>query len=411
MLRFFVAICFAASMIVTTLAAARDIAGDWSGKLQAGSIALKLVFHIPVDDSAVTMDSPDQGAFGIEGETVALTNDSISFRIPKLMMTYNGALKDGKLEGTFQQGGLKIPLVLERGVEKPKRPQTPQPPFPYKKEDVTISNTAASSSLSGTLTIPENADASTPVVVFVSGSGLQNRDEELFEHRPFAVIADYLARNGIASLRYDDRGCGKSTGDVANATTADFASDAKAAIEWLRGQKRFGKTGIIGHSEGGIIAYMLGAEKKGPDFIISLAGSAVKGAEIIAYQNKYSMMKAGIPEKSAEEKAKAAVKHLSMQSNPWMKYYLEYDPAAALGSLKIPAFIVYGEKDMQVPPALNIELAKRLAKKAEIREYADLNHLMQHAETGDMSEYSTIEETISPELLSDIVTFIRSLLS
>ena len=201
MYRFFVAICLAASIIVPTLAAARDIAGDWSGKLQAGSIALKLVFHIPADDSAVTMDSPDQGAFGIEGETVALTNDSISFRIPKLMMTYNGALKNGKLEGTFQQGGLKIPLVLERGVEKPKRPQTPQPPFPYKEEDVTISNTAASSSLSGTLTIPENADASTPVVLLVSGSGLQNRDEELFEHRPFAVIADYLARNGIASLR------------------------------------------------------------------------------------------------------------------------------------------------------------------------------------------------------------------
>lgn len=439
-----------AALFAFSLAASDYIDGTWSGKLQLGAQrALKLVFHISASDSTMTMDSPDQGVKGIECEVLYLSDDSVSCRVAKMMMSYRGTLADGVIEGTFRQGAYNFPLTLHRGEDKAIRPQTPVPPFPYSVESVTVANDSVS--LSGTLCVPQNSTAATPVVLLVSGSGLQNRDEELFEHKPFAVIADYLARNGIASLRYDDRGIGESTGDALNATTVDFAADANMMIDWLRGTKRFGKIGLIGHSEGGQIAYMLGARKDNLDFIVAVAGPSIPGSKTIAFQNKVALVKSGIDEKIADDFANSLEKAFGVKlaspeitgiseetieelypqcndnmftrqlaasmksmlaatpSNPWMMFFLGYNPKDDLKALEIPAFIIYGEKDRQVPASLNLAPTLQFAPDAKVKSYPELNHLMQHAITGDVEEYSTIEETISPEVLADITAFIKSL--
>lgn len=353
---------------------------------------------------------------------------------------------------SFSQDSAKRSQVESKFEEKSvtNRPQTPRPPFPYKTEEVVVSNDKGGSTLAGTLTIPKNTDNSTPIVIMVSGSGQQNRDEEVFEHKPFAVIADYLARNGIASFRYDKRGVGKSTGDILNATTADFANDAEAVMNWIRENKQFGKVGILGHSEGGLIAYMLGAGNDTPDFIVSIAGPAVQGKEIIAWQNKVALMNSGFSEPDAEKFRNALTKVFEYKlknpdstsinqalidefysdskinplnaklvaslksvltakaNNHWMMFFLGYNPDKDLRSLKIPAFIIYGEKDQQVPPELNYDLATKLAPKAKVVIYPGLNHLMQHAITGRVDEYKIIEETFAPEVLDDITSFIKS---
>lgn len=427
---------------------AQNLIGEWSGQLQVTpQMKLKLVFHI--EDKSVSLDSPDQGAYGIPGDIVFLSEDSVNVKIPKIMAGFSGALKGDVLSGEFQQGGMRLPLELNRGVSKPNRPQTPQPPFPYTTEELKIATDART--IAGTLTIPENADKNTPLAILVTGSGPQNRDEELFEHKPFAVIADHLARCGVASFRYDDRGMGESTGDMMSATTADFAADAEAALNHLRKTGQFGKTGIIGHSEGGLIAYMIGAKPKTLDFVVSVAGPSIKGSKTIGYQNKAALLKSGIPEKEADDFSKAMEAVLEYKlshpeaievsdplmaelypqydsspvarqlgeslravisakvSNPWMFYFVGYDPASDLKNLQVPTLIIYGEKDMQVPPSLNADLARQLAPTAIVKEFPQLNHLMQHATTGDSSEYKEIEETISPEVLEAISDFLHSL--
>lgn len=436
-----------AFFVLACMANAQTLTGTWSGELKVSpQVSLRLVFHIN-DDSTITMDSPDQGAYGIGGEVVFLSADSLDMKVPKLMMSYAGHRLGNTIEGTFRQGGMALPLTLVSGVKKANRPQTPAPPFPYATEEVTVSNGTVS--LAGTLTVPRNATASTPVVVMVTGSGQQNRDEELFEHRPFAVIADYLARNGVASLRYDDRGTGDSVGEVADATTADFASDAESVVAYLRNNRRFGKIGLLGHSEGGLIAYMLGAKQGTLDFIVSIAGPAVRGDSILLHQNLHHLAKAGITGKVADDFGSALGKAFQLKidtpdkiltdatlseiypawnddamtrrlsqgirglfgnrsQSPWMLYFMGYSPAADLQSLHIPALIIYGEKDTQVPASMNAEAARQYAPHAVVKVYPYANHLMQHAETGEVEEYNSIEETVSPEILDDIVKFIKS---
>lgn len=427
---------------------AQPLVGVWSGQLQVSpQMSLKLVFHFN-DDNSVSMDSPDQGAYGIPGETVYISPDSINMRIPRLMMSYSGHLVSGRIEGTFRQDGMSLPLNLISGDRKANRPQSPVPPFPYTTEDVTISHDNVT--LAGTLTIPDNATKHTPVVVMVTGSGQQNRDEEIFEHKPFAVIADFLARNGIASLRYDDRGVGGSKGDVLTATTADFAQDAESVVRYLKNRKSFGKIGLLGHSEGGLIAYMLGAKPKLLNFVVSIAGPAVRGDSILVHQNLNNLAKAGIPEQKAHDfecalrqafqlkidnpdvalseqtlteiypawnnddttrQLAQGIRTLFTQQGPansWMQYFMAYSPAHDLKNLKIPALIIYGEKDVQVPATLNAYVARQYAPKAVVKVYPYANHLMQHAATGQVEEYKTIEETISNEILADIVAFIKS---
>ena len=243
-------------MLLAAVFSASAQTGTWSGKLDVQSTKISLVFHLDGDNP--TMDSPDQGVKGIPIEVARTATGSIIIKAPSIGATYEGLWLVKQIVGTFKQMGASQPLTLCPGEEKLNRPQTPKGPFPYAQEEVSFRNGDAV--LKGTLVLPEGCTRNTPVLIMITGSGLQNRDEVFYEHRPFAVIADAFARAGIATLRYDDRGFGESTGDIINCTTEDLKNDALAGIGLLR--ERFDKVGVIGHSEGGTIALMLAAEKR-----------------------------------------------------------------------------------------------------------------------------------------------------
>ena len=391
-----------------------DLIGSWTGKLDLGVAKLTLVFHLKQADGRVnvTMDSPDQSAMGIPCKTDFLSYDSLAVSVKSINASYGGRLEDGKLVGTFKQNGMSLPLVLTKGTEELKRPQNPQPPFPYETEEVMFRNERDSATLAGTLTWPVgyNPKSKKPVVVlFVTGSGQENRDEEIYDHKPFLVIADYLARQGIASLRYDDRATGASKGgDVRNATSEDFARDAAAGLEYLRSRKAFSKVGIIGHSEGGLIGFLLGAQGK-TDFLVSLAGPGVKGDTLTASQrNRMYELYGGNGNMTVD-----AVRQLpEIQKVPWYKWFIDYDPSADIAATRCPVFALNGDRDWQVISSLNLTAIERLlpkSKKNLIKEYPGLNHLFQHCTTGLMNEFRQIEETISPEVLSDIAEWINGL--
>ena len=387
--------------------------GSWSGKLKVGAASLTIVLHLEQADGfvKVSLDSPDQGAKGISGFKEYLSDDSVAIKIESLGVTYRARLKEGKLDGTFSQRGFSFPLMMTKGVPEVKRPQTPKPPYPYETEEVTFTNEKDSATLAGTLTYPMGYDKKQKpmIVLFVSGSGQQNRDEELMEHKPFLVIADYLARQGIATLRYDDRATGKSVGgDVKNATSEDFMHDAKAGIEFLRNKKAFSKVGILGHSEGGTIAFMLGAQKK-VDFIVSLAGPTVKGDTLLAAQSNRILGLSGQPATMTVEKYRQTV---APMKNHWINWFNDYDPSDNILKTRCPVFALNGDRDCQVISTLCLPALKQLlppSKKHLIKEYPSLNHLFQHCTTGLPEEYSQIEETISPEVLQDIVKWINTL--
>ena len=395
-------------------ATAGNIEGTWHGTLKLNAMKLSIVMHF--SDNACTLDSPDQGAKGIKGEVREITAEKVDVAFPTLNATYTGVLKDGKIEGTFTQMGYKLPLVLEEGQPVRIRPQTPQPPFPYQTEEVSFVNTEDSASLAGTLTYPVgyNSKRKVPVVIMVTGSGLQNRDEELFEHKPFLVIADFLARNGIASLRYDDRGAGLSTGDIENVTTEGFCRDAAAGIAFLRKTGHFSKIGVLGHSEGGSIAFMLAAQKK-CDFIVSMAGPGLRGDSIIVEQTNELLRQQGQPETMTVRQMRLTM--LLQKTNPWYDYFVDFDPAPVIKQIKCPALLLNGDKDSQVMAASNIPVIRALLSDNEkhqlpdnqvIKVYPGLNHLFQHCTTGMPAEYGSIEETISEEVLHDIAEWIKN---
>ena len=395
-------------------ATAGNIEGTWHGTLKLNAMKLSIVMHF--SDNACTLDSPDQGAKGIKGEVREITAEKVDIAFPTLNATYTGVLKDGKIEGTFTQMGYKLPLVLEKGQPVRIRPQTPQPPFPYQTEEVSFVNTEDSASLAGTLTYPVgyNSKRKVPVVIMVTGSGLQNRDEELFEHKPFLVIADFLARNGIASLRYDDRGAGLSTGDIENVTTEGFCRDAAAGIAFLRKTGHFSKIGVLGHSEGGSIAFMLAAQKK-CDFIVSMAGPGLRGDSIIVEQTNELLRQQGQPATMTVRQMRLTM--LLQKTNPWYDYFVDFDPAPVIKQIKCPALLLNGDKDSQVMAASNIPVIRALLSDNEkhqlpdnqvIKVYPGLNHLFQHCTTGMPAEYGSIEETISEEVLHDIAEWIKN---
>ena len=389
--------------------------GSWSGKLKVGAVSLTIVLHLEQADGYVkaSFDSPDQGGKDISAFKEYLSDDSLALKVESLDFTYRARLKDGKLDGKFTQRGFTLPLVMERGVAEVKRPQTPQPPFPYETEEVTFRNERDSATLAGTLTWPVGYNPKSKkkpmVVIFVSGSGQQNRDEELFQHKPFLVLADYLARQGIATLRYDDRATGQSVGgDVKNATSVDFARDALAGIEFLRNKKAFSKVGLLGHSEGGLIAFMLGAQKK-LDFIVSLAGPGVKGDTLLVSQfNLITLLSGQLPNMTIQKyRQQDAVKQM-----PWIQWYLDYDPSDHIRQTHCPVFALNGDRDCQVISKQNLKAIRQLLPESAqncIKEYPGLNHLFQHCTTGLPAEYGQIEETISPEVLSDIAEWINNL--
>ena len=386
--------------------------GAWSGKLNVGAMSLTLVLHLEQADDyvKVSLDSPDQGAKGIPAFKEYLSDDSLAVKVEAIGMTYRARLNDGQLDGTFSQNGFSTKLVLDKGVAEVKRPQMPKSPYPYTTEEVTFRNETYGATLAGTLTWPVGYDKNTKqkpiVLLMVSGSGRQNRDEEMFGHKPFLVIADYLARQGIATLRYDDRATGKSVGgEVKNATTKDFSRDAAAGIAFLRCNKAFSKVGILGHSEGGSIAFMLGAQKK-VDFIVSLAGPGVKGDTLLAAQGNRILSLAGQPAKMTVEKYR---QQEAVQQTPWLKWFCDYNPSDDIRNTSCPVFALNGDRDCQVLSSLNLEAIRSLlpeSKRNMIKEYPALNHLFQHCDTGLPTEYGQIEETISPEVLEDIAKWI-----
>ena len=389
--------------------------GSWTGKLKVGANALTLVLNVEQGDGYLvcTMDSPDQGAKGLNIYKEYLTDDSLSLKVTQIGATFRAKVKQGKMVGTFSQMGMNFPLTLEKGSYEVRRPQNPVPPVPYKTEEVSFVNKADNATLVGTLTYPVQFDASkqVPVVVMVTGSGLQNRDEEIFNHKPFLVIADYLARHGIASLRYDDRAFGASTGGdrIHNqATSLDYKRDAASAIGFLKSRNEFGKVGVLGHSEGGYIAFMLGSEQQ-VDFVISMAGTGVKGDIVLTSQvNEILKMQGQTTTLTTEQCRQNA---LSMPSD-WMKWFLDYDPTTDISRTACPVFALNGDKDLQVISSLNLPAIKQALpqnKHTLVKEYEGLNHLFQHCKTGLPTEYNTIEETISEEVLRDIAQWILSL--
>lgn len=389
--------------------------GSWSGKLKVGAVSLTIVLHLEQADGYVkaSFDSPDQGGKDISAFKEYLSDDSLALKVESLDFTYRARLKDGKLDGKFTQRGFTLPLVMERGVAEVKRPQTPQPPFPYVTEEVTFRNEKDSATLAGTLTWPVGYNPKSKkkpmVAIFVSGSGQQNRDEELFQHKPFFVIADYLARQGIATLRYDDRATGKSVGgDVVHATSEDFARDALAGIEFLRNKKAFSKVGLIGHSEGGLIAFMLSAQKK-VDFIVSLAGPGVKGDTLLVSQvNLIGLLSGQLPNMTIQKYRQQD----AVRQTPWIQWFLDYDPSDHIRQTRCPVFALNGDRDCQVISKQNLTAIKQFLPESTqncIKEYPELNHLFQHCTTGLPTEYGQIEETISPEVLNDIAEWINGL--
>lgn len=406
--------------------------GVWSGSLEVRGLKIPIVFHL--DEGNPTVDSPSQGVKGLPVQFSRSESGIVSIKIPAIGASFDGKFDDDKIIGTFTQGGMKFPLNLTAGETALHRPQTPEPPYPYSQENVSFSNGDAV--LKGTLTLPEGYKRETPVVIMITGSGLQNRDEEIHGHKPFAVIADYLAKNGIASLRYDDRGFGESTGDAANCTTEDLMNDALAGIDLLR--ERFDRVGVLGHSEGGTIALMMGANHK-VDFLISLAGMVISGKELLMEQNRHALSQAGYPgtvvdeycrlitlafdgDESVAEKLEISNMPAELKNNlraglvqiksPYIQYFLALDVREKLGKIKSPVLALNGTKDTQVFQKNNLEaLIKGLPSNGynKIMAMEGLNHMFQHCQTGSVTEYATIEETVSPEVLETITQWINSL--
>ena len=443
-----------------SLGYSQSVLGDWNGILNIQGTQLRIVFHISETGGTytATLDSPDQKAFGIPAGETTFAENNLEIKLPNLAAQYKGKYDAAAqvVDGTFSQGGATFSLKLTREEQEKqelKRPQNPVAPFPYAQEDVTYDNPAAQGvTLAGTLTLPKG-DGPFPAVILISGSGPQNRDEELLGHKPFLVIADHFTRNGIAVLRFDDRGVGQSTGDFATATSADFATDVQAGVEYLKTRKEINarKIGLAGHSEGGLIAPMVAAKSADVAFIVLMAGPGVSGDKVIRLQSRLISKAEGKSEqeiKADDNFLKKAFKELKKTKNieatrlklkntmmkemeklpaadkeklgnldqvatsqvnsitsPWFRYFLFYDPATSLEKVKCPVMAINGGKDLQVDPNQNLPAISSALKKGGntrfvVKEIPGLNHLFQHTDTGKPSEYAEIEETIAPEALN-----------
>lgn len=455
----FLLILAAVAAIVPSTVMAQDICGTWSGELDISGQKLGLSFNIRKADNgyAATMDVPQQGARGLAVSGCTFDGLNMKMDIATIGASFEGIFVMGMISGKFFQSGLELPLVLKKEeLKAPDRPQDPKGPFPYECREVTFENPKAGVKLAGTLTIPQG-DGPFPAVVLVTGSGVQNRDEEIMGHRPFAVIADYLTRKGIAVLRYDDRGVGGSERGPEGSTTVDLSYDAEAAVDALfeegriidcsgnvcREVNRFSRIGILGHSEGAQIAFILASKKKAA-FVVSLGGPAVKGSEILRAQQDALYKASGLPQEAIDANAaffsnvygvveeskslEAAEPELRKMAamlpaqqqkqflaeilNPWMYAFIKLDSEPYISATRCPALILNGSRDLQVVAAQNLPVFRKIAadkkKDFTIREIEGLNHLFQHCNTGLPTEYGQISETIAPEVLEAIVEFIKA---
>lgn len=424
-------------------AEAATVTGSWSGKLTAGFVSLRLVLHVrrlPDGSLAATMDSPDQGQLGLPFDRATLEDGLLTLHSDKLQGGFSGRLKEGALEGEWRQGAFKAPLTLARGEAAAlRKPQEPQPPYPYEAVEVSYPNPAGRVSLAGTLTTPRGKGPF-PALLLIAGSGQQDRDSTLFGHKPFKLWADALTRRGFAVLRVDERGLGGSTGDFASATTADLASDVKAGLAFLKSRPGIdaGRLGLVGHSEGGLIAAMAGAETPELAFVVLLAAPGLPGDRIVeeqvralsraggldapqveqavalqrrllqvaksdapAAEARRDLLRLLVPAgASAEQRAQGEAAADQLLS-PWYRFYLRTDPRPYLAKLSCPVLAVNGERDLQVAAAPNLEaigaaVGARLTPVALPR----LNHLLQTAVTGLPQEYGQLAETIAPEALA-----------
>ena len=432
---------------------AQSITGDWYGSLNVQGMNMKLVFHILATDDgySATFDSPSQGAAGIPFTSAIRSENTITLSANNIAATYTATIENETLNGIWKQGVNELELKMSRtdhDSNGPNRPQEPKGELPYKSEDLFFDNYPADITLAGTLTIPEG-NGPFPAVILISGSGPQDRNEYFMSHRPFLVIADYLTRQGIAVLRYDDRGFGVSTGDHGSATSVDFADDAASAVAYLKTRDEIDNEhiGLAGHSEGGLIAPIVAADNADVSFIILLAGPGVSGVEIQKQQiESFAPMMGLTPEQIEEEKGNieqiaALVRETDLGeelnqkitefflskmpegdafmgmnkeefisqklrelNRPWYKYFIDHDPAEFLKEVNVPILAINGSRDVQVSPQ-NLEYIREATShnsQVTITEYPGMNHLFQNCTTCMMSEYPNIEITISPIVLEDM---------
>jgi uncharacterized protein len=433
-----------------------DIAGTWKGVLTAGAREIPLVLNVSLSDDGAynaTLDSPTEGVFGIPVESVTVDGLNVIFALPVTAAEYEAVydVDADHMSGKWKQGGASLDLMVERSEVEviARKPQEPVPPFPYKISEVAFQNKEAGITLGGTITFPDGPGPF-PGVVLISGSGQQDRDEEVFGHRPFLVLADRLTRAGIAVLRYDDRGVGASEGaeTLAQSTSVDFGKDAYAAHKLLRSLPGIDqdKIGLIGHSEGGLIAPALASQYPEIAFIVLLAGPGLPGAEVIASQSAAILKASGAPETTiravddanrrvykailenpnnadAAEAVATIMKgvgvsqaqideQLEVLLSPWYRFFLAYDPIPALESLEIPVLALNGTLDLQVPFEANLAAISTALESAPTESFRTealdgLNHLFQTASTGLVAEYALLEETFSPvalELVAEWIT-------
>lgn len=445
----------------------KAIEGVWEGKLKVGGVELRLVLRVSKESDGslnASVDSPDQGAMGLKVDSIELDDDGVTrFEMKTLSAKFEGTRDEvgNTIVGEFTQAGTTLPLVLgwqERASELP-RPQEPQKPYPYRAEEVRYENKAGGVTLAGTLTIP-TGQGSFPAALLISGSGPQDRDESLFGHKPFLVLADYLTRMGIAVLRVDDRGVGGSTGQTRTSTSEDLAGDVEAGVAFLKTRPEVdpAKIGLIGHSEGGIIAPMVAAQSAEIAYVVLMAGPGLPGEEILILQGAlvakaegksdeqiaenrelqeriFEIIRSEKDPQAAEARMRLTIKdgltrlsavdkeatsvtvefveaQVQAVQSPWFRFFLTYDPRPALRKVKCPVLALNGEKDLQVPARENLAAIEGALKvghnpRMTVKELPKLNHLFQTSETGRISEYARNEETIAPIALELIGSWIK----
>jgi pimeloyl-ACP methyl ester carboxylesterase len=443
--------------------------GLWQGTLKV-SVDLDLIFHINKNSQqqfSVLVDCPQQGLKGLGASNVTVRTDSIIVEMKQLNGSYRGRmLNDSTISGNWVQG-VSLPLTLKR-IEKVievQKPQTPKPPFPYKSEDIIYYDASHKIQYGATITIPEGKGPF-PAVLLITGSGQQNRDEEVMGHKPFAVIADYLTKKGFVVLRVDDRGMGQTTGDVALATSADFASDALVSLGYLENRPEVNKKkiGLMGHSEGGMIAEMIGAKRKDLSFIVLLAAPGENNIDLMVHQNEAILSASGLPMdyiqpylglyrklasaatkapsaeaakieasklveewtavtpanivqattgiKDQESKQKFIDLFTTQTSIPWFKYFLNYDPAPDLNKISARVLAINGDRDIQVVSKYNLPAMEAALKKSgspawQVKQLSGLNHLFQHCTRCTVEEYGQLDESFAPEALEIIGNWLK----
>ncbi len=443
--------------------------GIWEGSVQMSGAELKLILHVgraPDGTLAASLDSPNQNAVGLKVDAIDIDDDGMRFEMAGLAAAFEGTRDEPgtTITGKLNQAGTRVSLALrwQETASEIRRPQTPKEPFPYRAEDVTYENALGGVRLAGTLTIPEG-HGPFPAALLITGSGPQDRDETLFGHKPFLVLADHLTRAGLAVLRVDDRGVGGSTGDTGNSTSDDLAGDVEAGVAFLEARPEIdaARIGLIGHSEGGLIAPMVAARSSSIAFIVLMAGPGLPGEDILLLQGALIARAGGASEQQIEASrdlqrrifavvrsepdprvaearlrltikegldrlatehasdagvvattAEAVEAQVRAVQSPWFRYFLTYDPRPMLRKVTCPVLAINGENDLQVPPrenlaAIDLALTEGGNTRVTVKTLPKLNHLFQTSVTGHVFEYASIEETIAPAALELIASWIR----